>query len=301
MAGNLICMPRGLIDEAGLANCPTTYSLLASIGIFNAEVALLSLITGHERVRRVIARFNCFSSTRWTPFAGIVTSLISIAAMFAATYLLRNNGFRPNAFMLFGFWTMRPRASVFTLLFFIIARVCFGQKGDENTYLWSLKDHTVEDTLLNIFSLPFALWYILHRPDAYDAGDCSEDDSYLRFWNSFYAIAGAGGISVFLMVVMLGHACARDKRKDHDDIVYNVVGSNKRESSLSKFWRFVFSVAGINMIAVFVTSWVIWSTFILNTGTAFCPGSVVGEGVAWGVALFANALVRPIIGGPSSA
>src|ERR1700743_3677794 len=100
-------------------------------------------LTGHERGRRFVSRFSCFPSARWTPFAAIATTIISIIAMAAATYLLRNNGFSPNPFMLFGFWTMRPRATVFTLLYFIIARVCFGQKGNQNTYLWSLKDHVV--------------------------------------------------------------------------------------------------------------------------------------------------------------
>ncbi|OAG40951.1 hypothetical protein AYO21_04793 [Fonsecaea monophora] len=307
MANNVNCMPQGLVDRADLTNCPTTYSLLASIAIFNAEVALLSLIfanisllVGHERVRRAVARYSCFPSARWTPFAGVVTAIISIAAMFAATYLLRNNGFRPNAFMLFGFWTMRPRATVFTLLYFIIARVCFGQKGNQNTYLWSLKDHTVEDTLLNMFSLPFALWYILHRPDNLSAGVCSDNTSYLRFWNSFYAIAGAGAISVLLGVVMLGHACSRSRKERANDIMYNMVGYIDADSPLSTFWRFVFTVAGITMVGVFATDWVIWSTFVINAGTDFCPGSVVGEGVAWGVALFANALVRPLIGGPDS-
>ncbi|OCT48821.1 hypothetical protein CLCR_05134 [Cladophialophora carrionii] len=221
--------------------------------------------------------------------------------MLAATYLLRNNGFRPDPFMLFGFWTMRPRASSFTLFFFVIARVCFGQKGNQNSYLWSMKDHVVEDTLLNVFSLPFALWYILHRPDSLAAGLCSDDSSYLRFWDSFYAIAGAGGIAAFLLVVMFGHACSSDRKKiAYDPLAFASHYSETMGEPLSKFWRFVFLVGGINMIAAFATSWVLWSTFVINAGTDFCPGSVVGEGIAWGVALFLNALIRPIIGGPSS-
>ncbi|EXJ74104.1 uncharacterized protein A1O5_02398 [Cladophialophora psammophila CBS 110553] len=188
------------------------------------------------------------------------------AAMFAATYLLRNHGFHPNVFMIFGFWTMRPRATVFTLLFFIISRVCFGQKGNENTYLWSLKDHTVEDTLLNIFSLPFALWDILHRPDSLDAGVYSDDPAYPRLWNSFYAIAGAGAVSAFLGVIMLGHACSSNRRQGTGEILYSVCRT----------------------------------AFVINAGTDFCPGSVVGEGIVLGVALFIIALVRPIIGGPDS-
>ncbi|ETI26312.1 hypothetical protein G647_03089 [Cladophialophora carrionii CBS 160.54] len=181
--------------------------------------------------------------------------------MLAATYLLRNNGFRPDPFMLFGFWTMRPRASSFTLFFFVIARVCFGQKGNQNSYLWSMKDHVVEDTLLNVFSLPFALWYILHRPDSLAAGLCSDDSSYLRFWDSFYAIAGAGGVAAFLLVVMLGHACSRDRKKiAYDPLAFATHYSETMGEPLSKFWRFVFLVGGINMIAVFATSWVLWSS-----------------------------------------
>jgi hypothetical protein len=246
---------------------------------------------------------SCWTSHRWTPFAAIVTSVIHIVAMAAATYLLRNNGFHPDPFMLFGFWTMRPRATCFTFIFYLIARLCFGQKGTQNAYLWSLKDHILEDTLLNAFSLPFALWYILHRPDSLDVGECSGDSSYLRFWNSFYVIAAAGGFAVFSLVVMLGHACSSG-RKDlqYDPVGYPYMGHMYPDtvSPLSKFWRFVFSVAGLNMLVVFVTSWVIWSTFVINAGTDFCPGSIVGEGVAWGVALFVNALIRPIIGGPNA-
>ncbi|KIX98812.1 uncharacterized protein Z520_05273 [Fonsecaea multimorphosa CBS 102226] len=74
-------------------------------------------------------------------------------------------------------------------------------------------------------------------------------------------------------------------KRGHEDVLYNAVGSNKLEPSLSKFWRFVFSVAGLNMVGAFATSWVIWSTFVINAQTDFCPGSVIGEGVAWGVAL----------------
>jgi hypothetical protein len=46
MGDALNCMPQGLVDRAGLKNCPTTHSLLTSLAIFNAEAALLSLIVG---------------------------------------------------------------------------------------------------------------------------------------------------------------------------------------------------------------------------------------------------------------
>jgi len=66
---------------------------------------------------------------------------------------------------------------------------------------------------------------------------------------------------------------------------------------ISGFWKVVLTLGALNMLVTFATQWVIWSTFIINTGTDFCPGSLVGEGVAWGAAILLNAFLRPIIGG----
>lgn len=43
---DLDCMPRGLTYDAGLTSCPTTTKLLVTLGIFNFEAALLSLVIG---------------------------------------------------------------------------------------------------------------------------------------------------------------------------------------------------------------------------------------------------------------
>ena len=203
--------------------------------------------------------------------------------MVAATLLLRNNGFHPDGLALFGFWTMRPRASIATLFYFLFA-ACAAYPTHENPYLWSLKDHVVEDTLLNLLSVPWALYYAVNRPSALSEPVCKSNKAYMIFWDSFYAIAAVGAVSFFVLVVMLVHASSRERRqRARSD--YELLETGRRGLApgwyggavpgaqtvvrVSGWWKFVFFVAGANMIAAFAANWVIWSSMSRPLSPAF--------------------------------
>ena len=240
-------------------------------------------------------------------------ALIHPFAMLAATLAIRVNGFYPNIILVFAIWTMRPRL-IATPIWYIFASCCCSSRRT-NPYLWTFKDNVVEETLLNIFALPFAIWFIIGRQYV-QAGDCASVMDYQLFWNAFYVIAGAGIISLLLLLYMLLHWCFNAAR--HYTRVYN--GKSGGGERLSCFWKWTLTIAGLNMFVAFTGQWLLWSgitpilsyrppdilyganvmvAFISNAGTDFCPGSVVGESVTWVAALFAIAVARPLIGGPN--
>lgn len=307
MSQNAKCMPEGLLYQSNRVDtCPTTNKLLLSIALFNVEVAVCSLILGHARVRQWLA--CCACSTRWTATTGILTSLVSVGAMLLATLLLRQDGFMPSFVMVFAFWTMRPRASIFVILFYA-AGACFSGQTYGNPYLWTLKDHAVEDCLLSTFALPAAIYFILNRPhDLLEENKiCTTDSAYIRFWNSFYVIAGVGCIAVLLLVFMLVHWCTTFTRNAaHYDILATQQRNNRKaglrhvEAPVSLWWKWMLVIAGVNMVGSFAANWIVWSTFVSSAGTDFCPGNVLNEALAWAAALFVNVLIRPVVGGPVS-
>jgi len=292
------CMPQGLTYDAGLTSCPTTTKLLVTLGIFNFEAALLSLVIGHDSVRRTIRRYitPCLHGNTWTPWTAIMMSVVHIIAMAVSTVALRSNGFYPNAFMVFGLWTMRPRASIATPIWHLLSGCLSSEPHYHHPYLWSFKDDVLQENLLNIFALPFALWYIENRPPGYEEGSCASSAYYVKFWDSFYVIAGAGALSLVLLVLQILHWCTNRHKADYKAVHVDKMGRLDTQR-ISGFWKVVLTLGAVNMLVTFATQWVIWSTFIINTGTDFCPGSLIGEGVAWGVAILLNAFLRPIIGG----
>ena len=188
--------------------------------------------------------------------------------------LLRNNGFHPNPVALFGFWTMRPRASVATLSYFLFA-ACAAYPVHENPYLWSLKDHVVEDTLLNLLSLPWAVYYVVKRPSQLNDPVCKSNTAYIIFWDSFYAITGVGAVSAIVLVVMLVHAYSKDRRgraQSHYALAKlsktsgasrwyeDAAHDSQAPERVSAWWKFVLFVASTNMVAAFAANWVIWSS-----------------------------------------
>ena len=239
--------------------------------------------------------------------------------MVISTYTIRLNGFDPVPILVFAVWTIRPRL-VITPLLWLSFHICGGRKGGNNPYLWTFKDNVVEETLLNIFSLPFALLFIKLRDDTDEYG-CASQPAYQHFWNSFYLMAAVGAISLIILFFMVIHGCC---------------GRNKDEESLSLFWKLTLFFAGLNMFAGFAGQWLLWGSkyfpfsflgahpslaqlsaspflynldrstnhmtiaFISNAGTDFCPGSLVGEIASWAIGLAAIALGRAFLGGPSS-
>ena len=188
---------------------------------------------------------------------------------------------------------------------------CFS-KRKTNPYLWTFKDNIIEESLLNIFSIPFALFFIVNRDDS-ENGDCADDSSYLKFWNAFYIIVAAGVISIFLLAFMALHFFSKILRK------YSRMDNGQGES-LSSFWKWTLFIGGFNMVVAFAGQWLLWGcmvpstsyappiivlaneylAFISNAGTDFCPGSLAGASLAWALALLLIAFGRPLIGGPVS-
>ena len=181
-------------------------------------------------------------------------ALIHPFAMLAATLAIRVNGFYPNILLVFAIWTMRPRL-IATPIWYLFAACCCSKSRhtNANPYLWTFKDNVVEETLLNIFALPFAIWFIIGRQYV-QAGDCAEVMEYQLFWNAFYVIAGAGVISLFLLIYMLLHWCFNAAR--HYTRVNNGKGGGER---LSCFWKWTLTIAGMNMFVAFTGQWLLWS------------------------------------------
>ncbi|KAL6716370.1 hypothetical protein ACLMJK_005936 [Lecanora helva] len=297
------CMPSGLTYKAGLTECKSAEKLLVTLAAFNVWSAGLSLVLGHIWIRRISP--TCTRSKEWSAWGSLFLTLLHPASMVVATITIRINGFYPNVFLTFAMWTMRPR--MFGPLLWWIIAYCV-QRTPDNAYLWTFKDHVVEESLLNILSLPFALFFGIAHQYVKGGDSCKGDANYERFWLSFYIMIAAGVISLVLLVVMILHWSKR---------CFTRAGSNKakgfyqmvpgtptiyvsRRPKLSSFWKWTLTFGGLNMLVSFAGQWILWGTFIYTAGTDWCPGSLVGEGIAWASALFLINLGRPVLGGPAS-
>ena len=229
---------------------------------------LMICMTGHIWIRRRNP-LKCFfsRSKKWDAWGSLFLTSLHPAAMVISTITIRINGFEPNIFLTFAMWTMRPR--MFGPLLWWAIAYCV-QRTPDNAYLWTLKDHLVEECLLNSLSLPFAVFFaIAHR--YVPGGDCAEDENYRRFWLSFYIIAAAGTISVVLLIVMILHWTKRCvSRVSHirpgraHGVYQKVPGTptifaNQRPK-LSSFWKWTLTIGGLNMLVSFAGQWLLWGS-----------------------------------------
>ena len=167
--------------------------------------------------------------------------------MAVSTITIRANGFYPNIFLTFAIWTMRPR--MFGPFLWWIVACCFQGTAD-NAYLWTFKDSVVEESLLNVLSLPFpAFVAIVHH---YIDGDpCAGEIHYQRFWLSFYIIIAAGAVSALLLFIMVLRFCR---------IRFARGGLNAQRPGLSPFWKWTLTVGGLNMLLAFSGQWLLWGS-----------------------------------------
>lgn len=178
--------------------------------------------------------------------------------MAVSTITMRVNGFEPSIFLMFALWTMRPRM-VATPIWYTLNK-CFRSRrrsGRNNPYLWTYKDNIVEETVLNIFSLPFALFFVVNRHISEEgSGICTEFSSYQKFWDSFYVIAAAGGVSVIMLGVMILHWFKKIDRKSGNnrgnDVLYTDVSK--------QFWSLILFFGGLNILVAFAGQWLLWSS-----------------------------------------
>lgn len=226
----------------------------------------------------------------------IVMSLIHPFAMLAATLAIRVNGFYPNIFLVFAVWTMWPRMVAAPVLYCLAA--CCSRKAREgrNPYLWTFKDNVIEESLLNVISLPFAFFFIINRNDS-EQGWCANDQGYKHFWDSFYLIAAAGVSSLVLSLVLLGRLLVMKSKHFHwwDATRYEVVanpsmqmaGFNKyppqvvvqmvgvdgystqmvdvdrrptKAADVDKFWGWTLWIGAVNMLLAFSGQWLLWGS-----------------------------------------
>lgn len=216
-----------------------------------------STTSGHDTVRTRMP--SCSKGEKWRPWTAILTSCAHPIAMLAATVTMRVNGFYPNIFWVFAMWTMRPRMVAAPLWFLISS--CWPRRG-RNPYLWTFKDNILEESMLNIFSLPFALYFISVRNDS-EQGWCAEDPSYLRFWDSFYLIVAAGALSVVIVSIMIIHSCTRLIRG------YKLVNHQFGGTQLSHFWKWMLWLGSLNVIAAFAGQWLLWGSKSLPSHLQF--------------------------------
>ena len=184
--------------------------------------------------------------------------------MVISTITIRVNGFYPNIFLTFAIWTMRPRMFG-PLLWWIGARCVQGTAS--NAYLWTFKDSIIEESLLNTFSLPFALYFaIAHQ---FVTGDsCAGNTHYERFWLSFYIIIAAGIISALLLLLMVLHysvGCLKRSRPEAVQAAYEIVpGASSvrkaQQGGLGRFWKWTLTIGGLNMLLAFAGQWLLWGS-----------------------------------------
>ena len=188
--------------------------------------------------------------------------------MIISSITIRVNGFYPNLGLTFAIWTMRPR--MFGPLLCWLIACCFQRKTD-NAYLWTLKDSIIEESLLNVFSLPFALFFVIGHQSV-DDGSCVGDIHYQRFWSSFYIIIAAGGLSMFLLAHICLHYCCRCRKRS----LRKSAGGSEAQQVLSGFWKWILTMGGLNMLIAFAGQWLLWGSKYLNSA----PSSTVVSGWA---------------------
>ena len=230
----------------GMHSCPSSLVRSSFPQLHSSWLSAFSL--GHDYIRKKIPSCSC--SKQWGPWSSILMAMVHPFAMLLATLSIRANGFYPDIILVFAIWTMRPRM-VATPIWYLFANCCSSKHT--NPYLWTFKDNVVEETLLNIFALPFAVWFIIGRQYV-TPGECASVVEYQMFWNAFYVIAGAGVISLLLLTYMLLHWCFNAAR--HYTRVNNGKGGGER---LSCFWKWTLTIAGLNMFVAFVGQWLLWS------------------------------------------
>ena len=256
------CMPRGLTYDAGLTGCKSAYKLLTTLAVFNVWSAALSVVLGilqslrsnlkeklltqyspgHIWIRQISP--TCKRSTEWSAWSSIFLTTLHPASMVIATITIRVHGFYPSVFLTFAIWTMRPR--MFGPLLWWLVACCF-QRTADNAYLWTFKDSVIEESLLNVLSLPFATFLaVAHH---FVKGDpCAGDVQYQRFWLSFYIIIAAGVISAGLLLYMAIHFCTRYSKP------------RIQQPRLGRFWKLTLTVGGLNMLLAFVGQWLLWGS-----------------------------------------
>ena len=175
--------------------------------------------------------------------------------MAISTITMRVNGFKPSIFLMFALWTMRPRM-VATPIWYTVNRVGSRRRSSRgNPYLWTYKDNVVEETVLNIFSLPFALFFVATRHISEEgSGICTGFSSYQKFWESFYVIAAAGGVSLITLGVMILHWLKKVNRKERRgiDVLYT--------DAPDRFWHLILFFGGLNILVAFAGQWLLWSS-----------------------------------------
>jgi hypothetical protein len=95
-------LPSSLLEYPPKSTgCPSAYSLLISLLLYNAFSAAFNLCLGHDWTRHAIQdiipsglTWLKSSSHHWQPYAAIFMTLLQIIGMIVATAIARSNGSR---------------------------------------------------------------------------------------------------------------------------------------------------------------------------------------------------------------
>ena len=183
-------LPSPLLEfPARTKGCPTSFSSLISLFLYNAFSAAFNLVLGHDTTRYMIQQITpAFltrffpHSTHWQPYAAIFTTVLQIIGMVVATAIARSNGFKASFGALLGLWSLRPRMALLTFIYDAWNRCgslahwlkdflhCMGGFPREHRherlsqafsksgpFRYTLRDTILSECLLNIFSVYFAL------------------------------------------------------------------------------------------------------------------------------------------------
>ena len=230
-------------------------------------------------------------SEHWSPWAGILNAVLQIIGMLVAAELSINKArYAADFVTLLGLWTMRPRVALGVMI--------LPSLKQSRSYLYTRADLLVSEGILCILSAVFAVHFI------------NEPAGQTACLPPFYSLQGVHHVhNVFYVTAItgfvgLGVLCR---------IVVYYIQHRKALTSEGNEWYI--AMATLNAIVSFATNWIIWgcmyclseillqriankfTVFVRQAGNTYCPNNIVGTGVAWGVALLLNGIIRPLFGG----
>lgn len=206
--------------------------------------------------------------------------MLQIVAMVVSAKLSMGNGFKTNFVDLLGLWSMRPRASIATAFLALgvdlsrrIARKSSWSKSKNAvSYFWTLGDVVLSESILDIFSLAFAVRFIDSK--VVDTAECAASEDFSTGYGAIKYAIFSGVISAVLLAWQLVNFVVRKSKKGgiskdqpnchgcidmmHDDCKECPdCGAHRHPMSSMKAWCFLIC-ATCAMVGSFLSNWLLW-------------------------------------------
>ena len=193
--------------------------------------------------------------------------------MVVSAKISMGNGFNANFADLLGLWSMRPRASIataFLALTFDLSRRIYRRREMEDhenaiSYSYTFRDVVLSESILNIFSLAFAVRFINQK--VVDTAECTVSEDFSLGYDAIKYVVFSGVISAVLLASQLVISLVQ-RSKDHP----HCIGCNemmrkgnrecyscdaKHPMSSMKIWGFLICATCV-MLGSFISNWLLW-------------------------------------------